>query len=81
MTGLYRYVRNPMYVGVLLFLLGEALFFGSWAFLLYTLGWLAVVHVNVILYEEPSLRRKFGASYDHYRSAVRRWMPGKRYAA
>jgi protein-S-isoprenylcysteine O-methyltransferase Ste14 len=80
-TGLYRYVRNPMYVGVLLFLLGEALFFGSWAFLLYTFGWLAVVHVNVILYEEPNLRRKFGGSYDHYRSAVRRWIPGKRYAA
>jgi protein-S-isoprenylcysteine O-methyltransferase Ste14 len=70
-----------MYVGVLLFLLGEALFFGSWAFLLYTFGWLAVVHVNVILYEEPNLRRKFGGSYDHYRSAVRRWIPGKRYAA
>src|SRR5437868_6293563 len=40
-TGLYRYVRNPMYVGVLPFLLGEALFFGSTSFLLYALGWLA----------------------------------------
>jgi protein-S-isoprenylcysteine O-methyltransferase Ste14 len=78
-TGLYRYVRNPMYVGVLLFLLGESLFFGSWGFLAYTLGWLAFVHVTVIVYEEPNLHRKFGESYDHYRSAVRRWIPGKRH--
>jgi protein-S-isoprenylcysteine O-methyltransferase Ste14 len=66
-----------MYVGVLLSLLGESLFFGSWAFLLHTFAWLAFVHVNVILYNEPSLRRKFGGSYDHDRSIVRRWIPGK----
>lgn len=78
-TGLYRYVRNPMYVGVLLFLLGESLFFESWPFLLYTIAWLAFVHLNVIVYEEPNLQRKFGRSYDRYRSVVRRWIPGKRY--
>jgi protein-S-isoprenylcysteine O-methyltransferase Ste14 len=78
-TGLYRYVRNPMYLGVLLFLLGQSLFFESLHFLLYAITWLAFVHVNVILYEEPNLRRKFGSSYDRYRSAVRRWIPGKRY--
>jgi protein-S-isoprenylcysteine O-methyltransferase Ste14 len=78
-TGLYQYVRNPMYVGVLLFLLGEALFFGSSRFLLYAIAWLAFVHVNVLVYEEPNLRRKFGRSYERYTSAVRRWIPGKKY--
>lgn len=78
-TGLYRYVRNPMYLGVLLFLLGEVLLFQSRTLLLYTLGWLAVVHLFVVLYEEPTLRHKFGASYDRYRAAVRRWIPGRRY--
>ena len=78
-TGLYRYVRNPMYLGVLLFLLGEALFFRYWAFLLYTIAWLGFVHLNILLYEEPNLRRKFGTSYDRYVAAVRRWVPGPRY--
>jgi protein-S-isoprenylcysteine O-methyltransferase Ste14 len=78
-TGLYRYVRNPMYLGVLLFLFGEALFLEYWSFFLYALGWLAFVHLNVLIYEEPNLRRKFGTSYDRYTAAVRRWIPGRRY--
>lgn len=79
-TGLYRYVRNPMYVGVLAFLLGEALFLQYWGFLAYALGWLLFVHLAVLLYEEPNLRRKFGASYERYTAAVHRWLPGRRYA-
>jgi protein-S-isoprenylcysteine O-methyltransferase Ste14 len=78
-TGLYRYVRNPMYVGVLLFLLGESLFLEDGAFLVYTLAWLLFVHLTVLLYEEPNLRRKFGSSYERYTAAVRRWIPGRRY--
>lgn len=78
-TGLYRYVRNPMYVGVMLFLLGQAMFFQSPAFLAYALGWLAWVHLNVLFYEEPNLRRKFGDSYIRYATAVGRWVPGKAY--
>lgn len=78
-TGLYRYVRNPMYLGVLLVLLGEALFFQSTAFLLYALAWLALVHLNVLLYEEPNLTRTFGDSYRHYQVSVRRWIPGPKY--
>jgi protein-S-isoprenylcysteine O-methyltransferase Ste14 len=78
-TGLYRYVRNPMYLGVLLFLLGESLFLEYRGFLFYALGWLLVVHLNVLIYEEPNLRRKFGSSYELYASAVRRWVPGRRY--
>ncbi len=78
-TGLYRYVRNPMYLGVLVFLLGEVLFFRSRALLLYTLAWLSVVHLTILVYEEPNLRRKFGVSYDRYVAAVNRWVPGRRY--
>jgi len=78
-TGLYRYVRNPMYLGVLLFLLGEALFLQYRDFLLYTLGWLVFVHLNVLFYEEPNLKRKFGRSYERYTQAVGRWAPGRKY--
>ena len=78
-TGLYRYVRNPMYLGVLLVLLGEALFIQSVSFLEYTLIWFAFVNVAVLVYEEPNLRRKFGDSYDQYCGSVRRWVPGRAY--
>ena len=76
-TGLYRYVRNPMYLGVLVFLLGEALFLEYPAFVLYTMGWLLIVHLLVLVYEEPNLRNKFGGSYDSYMQSVRRWIPGR----
>jgi protein-S-isoprenylcysteine O-methyltransferase Ste14 len=78
-TGLYQFVRNPMYFGVLLVLLGETLFFRSYDWLIYTMAWLLFVHLNVIFYEEPYLARKFGGSYLRYTSSVRRWVPGRRY--
>jgi protein-S-isoprenylcysteine O-methyltransferase Ste14 len=78
-SGLYRYVRNPMYVGVMLFLIGEAIFLRYMGMLVYAFAWLAIVHLNVLLYEEPNLRRKFGGSYDRYTAAVRRWLPGRPY--
>ncbi len=78
-TGLYRYARNPMYLGVLLVLLGEALFFRSTPFLLYAMVWLAFVHLNILLYEEPNLTRTFGDAYRHYQASVRRWIPGPTY--
>jgi protein-S-isoprenylcysteine O-methyltransferase Ste14 len=80
-TGLYRYVRNPMYLGVLLFLFGESLFLQYWNLFVYALAWLVFVHLNVLLYEEPNLRRKFGPSYERYTAAVRRWVPGRKYAS
>jgi protein-S-isoprenylcysteine O-methyltransferase Ste14 len=79
--GLYRYVRNPMYVGVLTALLGEVLFFESRALFQYAMIWLLIVHLFVVLYEERKLRRLFGASYDEYCRAVRRWLPGREYDA
>jgi len=78
-VGLYRYVRNPMYVGVAAILLGEALMFRSRALLGYTAVWFAVVNLFILLYEEPHLGRRFGDSYARYRRAVGRWLPGRRY--
>ena len=73
--GFYRWVRNPMYVGVSAILFGEALVFDSSALLVHaSLVWL-VFHLFVLLYEEPHLRRRFGRAYDDYRSSVPRWIP------
>jgi protein-S-isoprenylcysteine O-methyltransferase Ste14 len=78
--GLYRYLRNPMYVGVVTILLGEALLFHSLALLGYALVGFVAFNLFVILYEEPILRDQFGESYKHYRRHVGRWLPGKRYS-
>lgn len=75
--GLYRYVRNPMYVSVLWILLGEAVLFQSQPLLIYTVIWFLVVNLFVILYEEPTLRRQFGESYEQYCQSVNRWIPGR----
>jgi protein-S-isoprenylcysteine O-methyltransferase Ste14 len=73
--GLYRYVRNPMYWGVLLMLAGESLSFRSRLLLEYSLAVAVGFMLFVLLYEEPALRRKFGAAHDEYRRSVPRWMP------
>lgn len=74
-SGLYRFVRNPMYVGALLILLGEALFFQSgWILLYASLIWLAL-HGFVVLFEEPQLERRFGDSYARYKAVTPRWLP------
>jgi protein-S-isoprenylcysteine O-methyltransferase Ste14 len=73
--GLYRYVRNPMYVGVAIILLGELLLVRSAAFLIYIVAWFIIVNAFVILYEEPELRRRFSSSYDGYTHRVHRWIP------
>ncbi len=73
--GLYRYVRNPMYVGVLLVLLGEAALFESGTLLAYTAVFFTVVNLFILLYEEPALQGQFGESYTRYRAQVRRWLP------
>jgi protein-S-isoprenylcysteine O-methyltransferase Ste14 len=74
-TGPYHYVRNPGYVGVVFIFLGHFLWFGYWALLNYaTLAFIGV-HFFVVLYEEPTLKRRFGASYEKYLKAVPRWIP------
>ena len=73
--GLYRYIRNPMYAGALLALVGETTFARSTALFAYTAVWFAWVNVFVIFYEEPTLRRQFGAAYEEYCRSVGRWFP------
>ena len=73
--GLYRVVRNPMYVGVWLVMLGEAIIFSSWILLLYAFLFGVGFHVFVVYYEEPNLRKKFGAAYEEYCKTVPRWLP------
>ncbi len=74
-VGFYRYVRNPMYVGVLLILIGHFLWFGFWWLLAYTVFAFIIVHLFVTLYEEPTLKRKFGTAYEDYLQRVPRWIP------
>ena len=73
--GLYRHIRNPMYIGVLSILLGESLFFESLRVVGFALFAFVASHLFVICYEEPTLRRKFGAGYEEYCRAVPRWIP------
>jgi len=73
--GLYRFVRNPMYVGVLMALFGEAWLFRSGALLVYAVTAFTWQHLFVVLYEEPALKRKFGESYSDYLARTPRWIP------
>ncbi len=73
--GLFRYVRNPMYVGVGAAIAGQALMFRSvplaWWFVVFAVA----VSTFVVVYEQPTLSRQFGASYDRYRREVPAWLP------
>jgi protein-S-isoprenylcysteine O-methyltransferase Ste14 len=74
-TGLYRFVRNPMYVAVVSAILGQALVFGSRTLLVYGGCVAAAAHLFVRLYEEPTLRKRYGADYERFCRNVRRWWP------
>lgn len=71
--GLYRYSRNPMYVGVLLMLLAECLFFLSMPLCLYFAGMAMVFHAFICIHEEPRLKKCFGAQFEQYQKSVKRW--------
>jgi protein-S-isoprenylcysteine O-methyltransferase Ste14 len=73
--GVYRYVRNPMYVAVLVAIVGQALLLGRLVLLLYAAGAWLVVAAFVHFYEEPTLTSRFGADYEAYRRAVPAWWP------
>src|SRR5579863_5218748 len=74
-TGLYRYVRNPIYIAVVAVILGQAFLFGDWDLLWYgALLWL-FFHVWVVMIEEPTLKQTFGTEYESFRSNVPRWIP------
>ena len=76
--GLYRYVRNPMYLSVTTIVFGELLLTRSLGLLTYWVIWFVFVNLFVIGYEEPALRRQFGASYARYTQTVGRWIPAFR---
>src|SRR3954462_10958082 len=73
-TGLYRYVRNPIYVAVVAVILGQAFLFGDWRLVTYgALMWLAF-HAFVLAYEEPGLAETVGTQYGDFRAHVPRWI-------
>ncbi len=73
--GLYRHVRNPMYLALLAVVVGQALVLGQLVLLLYAAVAGVVVAAFVHWYEEPHLTRRFGAEYEAYRRAVPAWWP------
>jgi protein-S-isoprenylcysteine O-methyltransferase Ste14 len=76
--GVYRYVRNPMYMAVAATIVGQALVLGRPLLLAYAAAFVAVTAAFVRWYEEPTLARRFGAEYERYRSAVPGWWPRRR---
>ena len=77
-TGFYRYVRNPMYVALVLAVLGQSMIQGNLNLVIYGgFVWL-ITHLFVVVYEEPTLRRKFGDEYDEFCANVPRWIPRPR---
>jgi protein-S-isoprenylcysteine O-methyltransferase Ste14 len=74
-SRLYRVVRNPMYLGVMSILVGEAVTFESVRLAVYAAAMWSFFHLVVVFYEEPCLRGRFGESYREYCRAVPRWVP------
>ena len=73
--GSYKFVRSPMYLGVLLLIVGQALLLGREILYLWAVAAWLMFTAFLVFYEEPQLRERFGASYDDYRRRVRRWIP------
>jgi protein-S-isoprenylcysteine O-methyltransferase Ste14 len=77
-VGLYRFVRNPMYIGVLLLVLGWSLYLSSVLLTLYMFMLATGFHIRVIIYEEPWMETQFGEEWKTYKASVSRWVPGLR---
>jgi protein-S-isoprenylcysteine O-methyltransferase Ste14 len=75
-SGLYLHVRNPMYLAVLFAVLGQGVLLGNAAVLFYALILCPLFDAFVRMYEEPSLRKRFGRQYESYCAQVPRWIPG-----
>jgi protein-S-isoprenylcysteine O-methyltransferase Ste14 len=73
--GLYRHVRNPIYLGVLTIIIGHFFWFKTIWMLIYAVAVYLFFHLFVILHEEPTLKRKFGTAYENYCKSVPRWIP------
>ena len=72
-SGLYRFTRNPMYVGVATAIFGQALWFHSRDTTYYGIAMVLAFHVAILIYEEPRLTRAFGQQYLDYKKSVPRW--------
>ena len=73
-SGLYKFSRNPMYIGVMLMLIGEAVLFSSSSLWLYTIIAFIAFNLFIIYHEEPRLKRDFGTEYQQYLKTARRWL-------
>jgi protein-S-isoprenylcysteine O-methyltransferase Ste14 len=73
--GLYRYVRNPMYIAVLIIIIGQSLLLGKWSLIWYSAVAGAAMTAFTHFYEEPALARRFRESYETYRCNVPAWIP------
>lgn len=73
-SGPYRYVRNPMYIGAAAVIFGAGLVLSSPSIVMLALAFLLIMHLFVVVYEEPALDGKFGVSYQRYSSSVHRWL-------
>jgi protein-S-isoprenylcysteine O-methyltransferase Ste14 len=74
-SGLYRFVRNPMYVGVLTALAGEALLFARRSMVIYWMVVATTIHLFVLLYEERTLSKRYGEEFEEFKRNVPRWLP------
>lgn len=74
-VGPYKYVRNPMYLGAVLVIIGAAFILRSPSAIGVAVFFIALMHLFVLIYEEPTLEQKFGASYLDYKTRVHRWLP------
>jgi len=73
-SGLYKFSRNPMYIGVMLILIGESLFFSATVMWIYSAMVFLAFNVFIIIHEEPRLESEFGTEYQQYLKTVRRWL-------
>ena len=74
-TGLYRYVRNPIYIALVAVILGQGVLMGDWRLIVYGAALWLFFHVYVVAVEEPTLEQTFGSEYEAFRAAVPRWIP------
>jgi protein-S-isoprenylcysteine O-methyltransferase Ste14 len=75
LTGMYRYVRNPMIIGVIIVLIGESIAILSFNILLWVAIFFIINNIYFLIYEEPDLLKKFGDEYREYKKNVPRWIP------
>ena len=74
-TGPYAYVRNPMYIGGFILLVGFGLYRNSLSILILSIILIVIFHLFVVFFEEPILERQFGKSYIEYKNRINRWIP------